>query len=76
MITVNKVKKLFANINENLDASDLKEDVKLSDQGIESLDTFDFFLQIEEEYEIEVSDDKIIELNTIQKIVEYINAHK
>lgn len=76
MITTDKVKELFATINDNINDSDLDNNVDLSDQGIESLDTFDFFLRIEEEYGVEVSDDKMVELNTIQKIVDYVNEKK
>lgn len=76
MITTDKVKELFASINGNIDAADLDEDVKLSDQGIGSLDTFDFFLTMEEENGIKVSDEQMEKLDTIQKIVEYANEQK
>ena len=76
MITKEKVKELIASINKNINADDLKNDVELSDQGVESLDTFDLFLQVEEEYGVEVSDELIMKLNTIEKIVDYVNEHK
>lgn len=76
MITADKIKAMLSEINGSIQASELKDDVDLSDQGIESLDTFDFFLQVEEEYGVEVADDELEKLNTVEKIVNYVNAHK
>ncbi len=75
MITTDKVKEIFASINDQIDASDLDDNKKLTDQGLESLDTFDFFLQIEDDYGVKVSDDQMDKLNTIQKIVDYVNEN-
>ncbi|MBO6792758.1 MAG: hypothetical protein JJ895_02515 [Balneolaceae bacterium] len=74
MLTADKVKEMLASINGQVNASDLKNDSNLTDQGIESLDTFDFFLQVEEDFGVTVSDDKMEDLNTVNKIVEYVNS--
>ncbi|MEP2448774.1 MAG: phosphopantetheine-binding protein [Balneola sp.] len=74
-MTVEKVKEMFAEINGNIEASELNSETPLSDQGIESLDTFDFFLQVEEDFGVVISDDKMGDLNTVQKIVDYVNEH-
>jgi acyl carrier protein len=76
MITNEKAKELFASINGYIKAEELKDNINLTDQGIESLDTFDFFLQVEEEYGVNVPDNQIEMLNTIQKIVDYVNKSK
>jgi len=76
MITNDKVKDLFASINDRIDASELDDNKDLTDQGLESLDTFDFFLQIEDDYGVKVSDDQMGKLNTVQKIVDYVNENK
>ena len=73
MLTADKVKEMLSSINGQVDANDLKNDLNLTDQGIESLDTFDFFLQVEEDFGVTVTDDKMEELNTINKIVEHVN---
>lgn len=75
MITKEKVKQSLASINGNVDANDIKDNVILAEQGIESLDTFDFFLQVEEEFGVEVNDEQMEELNTVDKIVSYVNKH-
>ncbi|MEO9884443.1 MAG: acyl carrier protein [Balneola sp.] len=76
MITNDKVKELFASINDRIEVSELDDNKDLTDQGLESLDTFDFFLQIEDDYGVKVSDDQMDKLNTVQKIVDYVNENK
>ncbi|WP_417372060.1 acyl carrier protein [Gelidibacter japonicus] len=75
MITTDKVKEIFASINDQIEAADLDDNKNLTDQGLESLDTFDFFLQIEDDFGVKVSDDQMDKLNTIQKIVDYVNEN-
>lgn len=75
MITNQKVKEMFASINGSVEANDLKDDIALTDQGIESLDTFDFFLQIEDDFGVAVSDNQMADLDTVQKITDYINKN-
>ncbi len=76
MLTNDKVKELFASINDRIEVSELDDNKDLTDQGLESLDTFDFFLQIEDDYGVKVSDDQMDKLNTVQKIVDYVNENK
>ncbi len=54
-------------------AQNLQDDVNLSDQGVDSLDKASLFLNIEETYNIKISTDEFMELNTIDKIVKHIN---
>ena len=53
-------------------AQNLQDDVNLSDQGVDSLDKASLFLNIEETYNIKISADEFMELNTIDKIVKQI----
>lgn len=54
-------------------AQNLQDDVNLSDQGVDSLDKASLFLNTEETYNIKISADEFMELNTINKIVKHIN---
>ena len=54
-------------------AQNFQDDVNLSDQGVDSLDKASLFLNIEETYNIKISADEFMELNTIDKIVKHIN---
>lgn len=51
----------------------LRDDVKLSDQGIDSLGIFSVLLLISEKYDIDIPDEDSDRLNTINEIVEYLN---
>ena len=73
MVTTENIKDILASLNEDIDSHDLDDYGKLSEQGIESLDTFDLFLRVEEDYGVTISDEEIEELNTIQMIVDHIN---
>ncbi|HLU92784.1 MAG TPA: acyl carrier protein [Membranihabitans sp.] len=73
MITTEKITEILGSINEDLPTDEFDPNTKLSDLGVESLDTFDLFLRIEEDYGVGVSDEEIEDLDTIQKIVDKIN---
>jgi len=55
------------------DATKLRDGVKLSDQGIDSLGIFSVLLLISEKYDIDIPDEDSDHLNTINDIVEYLN---
>lgn len=55
------------------DVTRLRDDVKLSDQGIDSLEIFNVLLVISERYNIDIPDEDTDQLNTIKEIVEYLN---
>lgn len=55
------------------DVAKLRDDVKLSDQGIDSLDTFSLLLVLCERYDIEIPDADLEHLETISSIVEYLD---
>ncbi|KNE28281.1 acyl carrier protein [Achromobacter spanius] len=52
----------------------LRPDLKLTDQGIDSLDMFSVILALQEKYAIEISDDDIDGLDSIDQMAAYINA--
>lgn len=63
-------------IEEIKDLNSNDYDTKLSDLGVDSLDLSSMFLDLEENYDIEFTDDDIDNLNTVNKIVEFINKLK
>ncbi|WP_297192314.1 acyl carrier protein [uncultured Campylobacter sp.] len=56
-----------------IDVNTLKSDKSLSDQGIDSLDIANIFLNIQEKYDVVIPIEKTQELNSIDKILDYIN---
>jgi len=45
----------------------------LTDQGVDSLDMANVFLRLEEEYEIKFPDSELPNLDSIEKIVKFVN---
>lgn len=70
------VKEAFETAGVNMDISALSESVSFSEQGIDSLDVSSLLLSIEEVFGVTIPDEKIDELNTIEKIAEYIDEQK
>lgn len=55
------------------DANDMKTDVVLSEQGIDSLDVVNVYLLLEEKFDIRIPDEDINQVQTIDAMVEYVN---
>lgn len=54
----------------------LRDDVKLSDQGVDSLGIFDVIFRIQETFGIEIPDSDLDHLTTIPSIVTYLREKK
>lgn len=75
-MVLEKVKQLLA---DQLDASveDMTLDTKIAeDLGADSLDVVELLMSIEDEFEIEIPDDKIEQIKTIGDLVDYIESEK
>lgn len=57
------------------DIEAVKNGASLSDAGIDSLDTANILLAIEEEFGIKIPDEDMPAFTTIANIVEYLNTH-
>ena len=71
-----KIKKILA---EQLDADEeeMTLDTKIAeDLGADSLDLVDLVMSIEDEFEIEVPDEAIEEIKTVDDAVKYIEDHE
>jgi len=54
---------------------DLRTDVKLTDQGLDSLDLFSVLLSVQETFSVHIPDDDVDGLTTIDALLAYLNAH-
>ncbi len=69
-----KVRKIIAD-QLNIAEDRITPDVKLvEDLGIDSLDTLEMLMALEDEYGIQISNEDAQELKTVQDIVNYIEA--
>jgi len=55
------------------DPDKLRDEVKLGDQGIDSLGVFNILLVLGEKYGIEIPDSDVDQLTTIAVMVDYLN---
>lgn len=61
----------------NIDASDIVPSAKLNDDlGIDSLAAVELALELESEFDIKIEDEELAKLETVQDIVEIIEAKK
>jgi acyl carrier protein len=56
------------------DLGDLRDDVKLTEQGIDSIGMFNVLLVLSERYGVVIPDRDAEKLNTVLQIAEYFNA--
>tara|TARA_R110000851_G_C13099132_1_gene567970 strand:+ start:7145 stop:7381 length:237 start_codon:yes stop_codon:yes gene_type:complete len=54
-------------------AFDLDPKVRLSEQGLDSLDTFNILLELQDETGVTVSDEEIEGLSNLELIIEHFN---
>ena len=72
--TVENVKEVIEQAEVLGDVSELKTDIKLSEQGIDSLDIVNVYLLLEEKFGIKIPDKDLDKVTTINEIVEYVNS--
>ena len=56
------------------DISELRTDIKLTDQGIDSLGFYNILLVLEERYGVKIPDQDIGKLDTVADIADYFNS--
>ena len=67
-----KMKKILAEqLDADIDSITLETDIQ-DDLGADSLDVVEMLMSIEDEFEIEIPDEKIECLKTVGQVVEYI----
>lgn len=72
--TIENVKEVIAEAEVLGDVSDMKNDIPLSEQGIDSLDVVNVYLLLEEKFGVKIPDEDLGKVQTIDDIIEYINT--
>ena len=72
-MTLEKVINLLADHLE-MDASEITEATTFEDLGVDSLDTVEIMMEMEDEFNEEISDEVAEQLTTVGKAVEYIKT--
>lgn len=60
--------------NSGLDFDLLQDNVSLTDQGLDSLGKMTLFFNIEEAFDVEIPDDEVDSVSSINEIVDLINS--
>jgi len=77
MVTIEDVKSVFSDSNlRRVNIDDINEDIPLSEQGLDSLDLYNVFLNIEDKYNIKIEDSDFGLLRDLKDIVKFINKKK
>lgn len=63
-----------ADIDFEISSSDLEKE--FSDIGLDSLDTFNFFIEVNDEYGVMIPDEDFDSVNSLSKTIDYINEKK
>lgn len=71
-VTNEEILAIVENVGISADVSTIKVDVPFKQAGIDSLEMMNVFLGVEEKYGIQIPDEDIAELNTIENIVSYL----
>ena len=70
-----KLKEIIA-LQLEIDGETLTPETKiLEDLGTDSLDVVEMLMSVEDEFDVEIPDEKIEDLKTIGDVVEYIQDH-
>ena len=74
-ITIEKMKQILAEqLDADIDSITMDTDIA-DDLGADSLDVVEMLMSIEDEFEIEIPDEKIESLKTVGQVVEYIQEN-
>lgn len=71
-----KVKKIIVD-RLGVDESEVTSEASFKDDlGADSLDVVELVMELEDEFELEISDEEAEKINTVGEVVEYIKAHQ
>ena len=72
--TLEEVKNIFAQeVDASIDVPDMDPTLSIGDYGIDSLDRSSIFLALDDAYGVSFTDGDIKNLDTINKIIDFIN---
>ena len=59
-----------------IDSSEISSDQTFANLGLDSLDMVEIFLEIEDEFDIEIGDDDADKIRTISSLVQYLENYE
>jgi len=74
VITTADIRNAIKTIGARVDAEAMSVSVPFKDMGLDSLDRYNLFIELEQITETEIPDEAIADLQTIEAIVKYLNG--
>jgi len=71
--TIEKLREILSSTPAKGAAFEIKENESMREQGIDSLDLMDFYLNIEEAFNIQIPDEDVEKLKSLVDFEKYIN---
>lgn len=72
-VRVEEIRNILEKADTMADMDTLANEVPLTEQGVDSLDSANIYLLLEEKYEIKIPDGDMGQLDSINNIVTYLN---
>ncbi len=72
--TVEDIRKIVEEADILDDAGEIQNDIKLTQQGVDSLDLVNIYLLVEEKFGIKIPDEDLSKVETVDDIVAYVNS--
>lgn len=76
MITSQDIVQLIKAADIEVDPAALRDDLPLTDQGVDSLDMATVLFHVEQEYTLVIPAEDSARLRTVRHLVEYVNANR
>jgi len=73
-VTTDDILEVIESAEVVVDTKSLQNDIKLTDQGVDSLDIVNIYLLLEEKFDIKIPDEDLSQVTTVNDIVEYVNS--
>lgn len=74
--TFERVKKIIID-RLDVEESDVRPEASFKDDlGADSLDVVEFVMELEDEFDMEISDEEAEKISTVQDVVDYIESHQ
>jgi len=74
-VTDKDIKNIIKEVSALADINEIKNELKITDQGVDSLEAMNIYLILEERYSIKIPDADLDGVQSIDDIIKYVNRH-
>ena len=74
MVTLEKLVELMAQADISVAKDDVAPETTFSELGLDSLDIFNFFVEVDNELGVAIPDEDFEQLNSFATLLDYVNA--